>query len=192
MHYFRRKGWEIPASSATPEALFVDRRAVLAGLGASGALAGLAGRARAEDADPSASLYPAKRNEAFTLDREMTPEKIQPQPQQLLRVQHEQAHRRQRVENAPVDGQARWRGRERADRRHRHVDQNNWARRAALPTPLRRSLVDGDSLDRLPAARLVDFARRCPRPSTCSSRPSSTRKRRPASGPSCPGPTSRA
>ncbi len=75
MHYFRRKGWEIPASSATPEALFVDRRAVLAGLGASGALAGFAGRARAEDADPSASLYPAKRNEAFTLDREVTPEK---------------------------------------------------------------------------------------------------------------------
>ncbi len=75
MDYFRRKGWEISASSATPEALFVDRRAVLAGLGASGALAGFAGRARAEDADPSASLYPAKRNEAFTLDREVTPEK---------------------------------------------------------------------------------------------------------------------
>src|SRR5271168_4017462 len=75
MHYHRRKGWEISASSATPEAIFLDRRSVLAGLGASGALAALAGRARADDADPSASLYPAKRNEAFTLDREVTPEK---------------------------------------------------------------------------------------------------------------------
>ncbi len=65
MHYFRRKGWEIPESNATPEALFVDRRSVLAGLGASGVFAQLAGRARAEDADPSAALYPAKRNEAL-------------------------------------------------------------------------------------------------------------------------------
>ena len=76
MHYHRREGWEIPASSATPEALFLDRRSVLAGLGASGALAAWAGRARAEDADPSAALYPAKRDEAYTLDREVTPEKF--------------------------------------------------------------------------------------------------------------------
>ena len=75
MHYYRRKGWEILASNVTPEALFIDRRSVLAGLGASGVLAQLAGRARAEDADPSAALYPAKRNEAYTLDREVTPEK---------------------------------------------------------------------------------------------------------------------
>ena len=31
--------------------------------------------ARAEDADPSAALYPAKRNPAYTLDRDVTPEK---------------------------------------------------------------------------------------------------------------------
>jgi sulfoxide reductase catalytic subunit YedY len=76
MHHHRLEGWEIPVSSATPEALFLDRRSVLAGLGASGALAAWAGRARAEDADPSAALYPAKRDEAYTLDREVTPEKF--------------------------------------------------------------------------------------------------------------------
>jgi sulfoxide reductase catalytic subunit YedY len=75
MRYRRRKGWEIAESLTTPEALFVDRRSVLAGLGASGALAAWMGRARAEDADPSASLYPAKRDEAFKLDRDVTPEK---------------------------------------------------------------------------------------------------------------------
>jgi sulfoxide reductase catalytic subunit YedY len=75
MHYQRRKGWEIPASSATPEALFLDRRSVLAGLGASGVFAAWAGPARAEDADPSAALYPAKRNDDYKIDRDVTPEK---------------------------------------------------------------------------------------------------------------------
>ena len=75
MHCHRRKGWEIPAGRATPEGLFLDRRSVLAGLGASGALAGLISRAWAEDADPSAAMYPARRDPAFTLDRDVTPEK---------------------------------------------------------------------------------------------------------------------
>ena len=70
MHVIRRKGWEIPASATTPEALFLDRRAFVRWL-AVGALAGAlaACPARADDADPSAGLYPAKRNEAYTLDR---------------------------------------------------------------------------------------------------------------------------
>ena len=40
-----------------------------------GAYSAWPGRARAEDADPSAALYPAKRNPAYTLDRDVTPEK---------------------------------------------------------------------------------------------------------------------
>jgi methionine sulfoxide reductase catalytic subunit len=76
MHVIQRKGWEIPASLATPEAAFLDRRSFLAGLGAAGALAIEQGRARADDADPSAALYPAQRNPAFTLDRDVTPEKF--------------------------------------------------------------------------------------------------------------------
>ena len=75
MHVVRRKGWKIPERLATPEALFLDRRGFLAGLAAAGALATSATGARAEDADRSASLYPATRNEAFKLDRDVTPEK---------------------------------------------------------------------------------------------------------------------
>jgi sulfoxide reductase catalytic subunit YedY len=75
MHVIHRKGWEIPEREATPEALFLDRRAVL-GAGAGSILAGaLPALAATEGPDPSASLYPAKRNEAFKLDRDLTPEK---------------------------------------------------------------------------------------------------------------------
>ncbi len=78
MHYFRRKGWEISEREATPEALFLDRRSVL-GAGAGALLSGLTptiALAATEEADPSAALYPAKRNDAFTLDRELTAEKL--------------------------------------------------------------------------------------------------------------------
>ena len=75
MHVVRRKGWEIPERLATPEAMFLDRRGFLAGLGVAGALAVSGRRALADDADPSASLYPAQRNPAYTLDRDVTPEK---------------------------------------------------------------------------------------------------------------------
>lgn len=78
MHYFRRKGWEIPEREATPEALFLNRRALL-GAGA-GAIAATAWPAQAAtDPDPSAALYPAKRNETFKIEREITPEKANAQ-----------------------------------------------------------------------------------------------------------------
>ena len=75
------RSWEIPAREATPEALFFSRRALLGGIGGAAglALSGFAPQsgARAEDAaDPNAALYPAKKNEAFKLDREVTPEKV--------------------------------------------------------------------------------------------------------------------
>ena len=35
----RRRGWEIPESQATPEAVFLDRRRLLAGMGIAGAAA---------------------------------------------------------------------------------------------------------------------------------------------------------
>ncbi len=74
MHVVRRKSWEIPERLATPEALFLDRRSVLAALSAAGALAVSGARAWADDADPS-TFYPAQRNPAYTLDRNVTPEK---------------------------------------------------------------------------------------------------------------------
>jgi sulfoxide reductase catalytic subunit YedY len=77
MHYHRRKGWEIATSETTPESVFLNRRALLAGGAALAAFgAGAPRRALAEEVDPTAALYPARRNEAFTLDRDVTPEKI--------------------------------------------------------------------------------------------------------------------
>ena len=77
----RRRGWEMPEREATPEALFLDRRSLLKGVAAGGILAasglGVAGSALAAgEPDPSASLYPAKQNPAYTLDRPVTAEKL--------------------------------------------------------------------------------------------------------------------
>ena len=74
----RKRGWEIPEAAATPEALYLSRRDALgagAALLASSLLAAPAQAQRAADApDPSAGLYPAKRNDAYALDRAITPE----------------------------------------------------------------------------------------------------------------------
>ncbi len=77
MHFHRRHGWEIPERDATPEQLFLNRRAFVAGAGSIAAMAS-AGLARAAEgtADPTAGLYPAKKNESFTLDRPLTPEAV--------------------------------------------------------------------------------------------------------------------
>jgi methionine sulfoxide reductase catalytic subunit len=76
----RKRGWELRESEATPEAVFHNRRALLQamGLGALAAAAAPAGTAlaAAPAVDPSAGLYPVKRNERYTLDRPVTPEKL--------------------------------------------------------------------------------------------------------------------
>jgi len=69
----RKHGWVIPEREATPEELFFNRRGFVAGAGALAGTALLAGRARAAE-DPTAGLYPAKRNSQYTLDRPITPE----------------------------------------------------------------------------------------------------------------------
>jgi methionine sulfoxide reductase catalytic subunit len=78
MHVIRRRGWEIPERLATPEQAFFDRRSFLAGGAATLALLPEAARAqRVSDLpDPTADLYPAKRNEKYALDRPITDEKI--------------------------------------------------------------------------------------------------------------------
>lgn len=71
-----RQSWEIPESQATPESVFMDRRGFLgagAGLIAGAALPQIAA---AQGADPTLDLYPAKKNESFTLDRPVTDEKL--------------------------------------------------------------------------------------------------------------------
>ena len=77
----RKRGWEMRESEATPEAVFHDRRRVVAAMGfgaliAAAGGAGEAARAAAPAPDPSAGLYPAKRNERYTLDRPITDEKL--------------------------------------------------------------------------------------------------------------------
>jgi sulfoxide reductase catalytic subunit YedY len=64
------KGWEIPEREATPEAAFLNRRQILAAAGFLGGLLETEDAARAD----SKSLYPAKRNPEFTLDRPITEE----------------------------------------------------------------------------------------------------------------------
>jgi sulfoxide reductase catalytic subunit YedY len=76
----RRKGWELSENAATPEAVFLDRRSLLrtAGLGAMlapGLTTVLAARQAAAGEDPSAGLYPFKRDPRYTLDRPLTPAK---------------------------------------------------------------------------------------------------------------------
>ncbi len=82
MHIIRRRGWEIPESQITPEHLAFSRRSLLLAGGA-GALALSPGAALAQRVsdlatlpDPTAGLYPAKRNESYKLDRPITSEKI--------------------------------------------------------------------------------------------------------------------
>lgn len=70
--------WALPESEATPEAVFLNRRAILRGLGlGSVALTAAAAAPRMAYAETgNAGLYPAARNEAYKLDRELTPEDI--------------------------------------------------------------------------------------------------------------------
>jgi sulfoxide reductase catalytic subunit YedY len=73
----RRRGWEMAERNATPESVFLDRRNLIKSAGLGSVLAAAAPFAHAlgadtREADPTAGLYPAKRNEAYTLDRPVT------------------------------------------------------------------------------------------------------------------------
>ena len=73
----RRRGWEIPEREATPEHMFLNRRAFLGG--AAGLIAAGAGQtalAEKQEADPSADLYPPLRNAKYQVARDVTVEEI--------------------------------------------------------------------------------------------------------------------
>src|SRR5262245_43595176 len=61
------KRWEMAEREATPESVYLNRRELILGAGFLGA------EALARGAETK-SLYPAKRNEAFKLDRQVTEE----------------------------------------------------------------------------------------------------------------------
>jgi sulfoxide reductase catalytic subunit YedY len=79
----KRRGWELPESAATPEAVFRDRRRLIKGLGAGTLLAATSpwllakgAFAAAAGEDPSADLYPAPRNPLYTFEGEITPQSL--------------------------------------------------------------------------------------------------------------------
>jgi len=80
MNVIRRRGWELPERLATPESVFLNRRSFMvsaAGAAALGLAPGVARAQRLGDLpDPTGDLYPARRNEKYTLDRPVTDEKI--------------------------------------------------------------------------------------------------------------------
>ena len=78
MHIRRKKGWDLPGSAATPESLYLNRRQFARALAAGPILAaaGFDLPVAAADADPSAKLYPVKRNESYKLDRPLTPQDL--------------------------------------------------------------------------------------------------------------------
>lgn len=71
----KSRPWELPEREATPESVYLNRRAFL---GASaGLIAGAAAMPTMAHAAPSShSLYPVPRNESFTLDRPITNEQV--------------------------------------------------------------------------------------------------------------------
>lgn len=83
----RPRGWELPERLATPESVYLNRRTLLRGLGIGTMMVGAGGLAACGDEaaadnepvqlaelppDPSAGLYPVKRNERYTVDRPIT------------------------------------------------------------------------------------------------------------------------
>ena len=79
MQILKRRGWELPESEATPEAVFRDRRRLIQAAAAGSIAAAawpVAARAATPESDPTVDLYPGPRNPAYTLDRPLTPEKV--------------------------------------------------------------------------------------------------------------------
>ncbi len=71
-----KRGWELPESRATPEELHLGRRGLLKAMAAGSMLApaivSAIASAAADETDPSAGLYPFKRNPRYPLDRPIT------------------------------------------------------------------------------------------------------------------------
>ncbi|MCA3644882.1 MAG: protein-methionine-sulfoxide reductase catalytic subunit MsrP [Methylobacterium sp.] len=76
MPIIRRRGWEIPEHQVTPEAIAMNRRSLMKGVGAAGLLLAGGRAAMANDPAPTDNLHPYARNAAYAVERELTPERI--------------------------------------------------------------------------------------------------------------------
>jgi hypothetical protein len=80
MHIICRKGWELPERLATPESVFLNRRAFLNGAASVAAALAVPQAAQAQRIadlpDPTRDLYPAPDNPAFQVDLPITDEAI--------------------------------------------------------------------------------------------------------------------
>jgi methionine sulfoxide reductase catalytic subunit len=75
----RRRGWELPESRATDEALYWRRRELVKGIAAGSILLALPAcnsESVAEEPGLAAELYPAKRDDRYGLDRQITAEEL--------------------------------------------------------------------------------------------------------------------
>ena len=74
----RTKGWELPESRATSESHYLNRRSMVRAMGFGAAAIALPAQLRAQDksADPSAGLYPGRRNDKYGVPMPMTAEKL--------------------------------------------------------------------------------------------------------------------
>jgi sulfoxide reductase catalytic subunit YedY len=72
----RKRGWDLPDSAATPEHIYLNRRAFMAGTAGLAAAVAFPGAAHAQwehtADDPTAELYPVERNPAYQVSRELT------------------------------------------------------------------------------------------------------------------------
>jgi sulfoxide reductase catalytic subunit YedY len=71
-----RRGWELGENQATPEGTYLQRRSLVKAMGLGAASLALPAIASAQDKDPSAALYPAKRNDKYGVPTPMTAEKL--------------------------------------------------------------------------------------------------------------------
>src|SRR3546814_19961361 len=76
----RRKPWDLPDSAVTDERVFRERRRLMQAVGVGTMLAAggmpLAALAAKGEADPTAGLYPVKRNPEYKVARPLTPDEL--------------------------------------------------------------------------------------------------------------------
>jgi sulfoxide reductase catalytic subunit YedY len=72
----RQRGWELPERLATDEDVFLRRREIVKAMGLGSMALAVPGLALAQETDPTAKLYPAKRNDRFGTPGPITAERL--------------------------------------------------------------------------------------------------------------------